>query len=552
MGQTANFSPLISFAESPLDETLTDGHATPPSDVDGFRWASNHTEEFLFGSDGDLDELTLNYRVFATLIHTLIFCFGFVGNIVLIVVANKAKTLQTPTYSYLVSLAYADLLVIVTAVPEAIVFHNIGKQWLLGPAGCSIFIFLNFLGINAGSLSILAFTIERYIAICRPLLAQTLCTQDRTRKVIKLMWLFTILYCSPWFGLTEVRSDELHPETEQCEFRLSKELYIIVFGADLILFYLVPLTVAVVVYWKIGGILYRSIKVFRRDETLSLRTKCSSLESTGSCATTIMGRRNGGGGGGEGEGGGGGGCGGGGLGGGGCGGGSGSGGGAGSKTSHSPLLGLQVPMTTNHSGSYLEQPPVTWSTRSRVQVLRMLMVIVILFAVAWLPFRGLLVYNTFVEEPWLDIWYLFFAKTLIYCNSAMNPFIYNIMSRRFRLAVCQTFCGKPEKPLLQRRKLRRPPPFAWDATHHHHNYQTYHRHQAFTRKANHRNGVAAHQQLNRVASCHKTSRSSSPGPSTARSPILNQELDLFHCHYVAHVDLIGYDAYDDEGPSQCE
>ena len=65
----------------------------------------------------------------------------------------------------------------------------------------------------------------------------------------------------------------------------------------------------------------------------------------------------------------------------------------------------------------------------------MLIVVVILFAVCWLPFRGLLVYNSLVRVPWLDLWYLFFAKTLIYVNSAINPFLYNVMSKRFRDAV---------------------------------------------------------------------------------------------------------------------
>jgi thyrotropin-releasing hormone receptor len=72
----------------------------------------------------------------------------------------------------------------------------------------------------------------------------------------------------------------------------------------------------------------------------------------------------------------------------------------------------------------------------------MLIVIVVLFAVAWLPFRGLLVHNAFVNEPWLDIWYVLFAKTLIYANSAMNPYLYNAMSRRFRLAVYRTLWGR--------------------------------------------------------------------------------------------------------------
>lgn len=50
-----------------------------------------------------------------------------------------------------VSLAFADLLVIVTVVPEAIMYH-VYECWLMGPTGCAIFIYLNFVSINVGSL----------------------------------------------------------------------------------------------------------------------------------------------------------------------------------------------------------------------------------------------------------------------------------------------------------------------------------------------------------------------------------------------------------------
>ena len=51
-----------------------------------------------------------------------------------------------------VSLAVADLLVLISAVPEAVVSHHIGKRWIAGHVACSVFVFANFLGINAGSM----------------------------------------------------------------------------------------------------------------------------------------------------------------------------------------------------------------------------------------------------------------------------------------------------------------------------------------------------------------------------------------------------------------
>ncbi len=50
----------------------------------------------------------------------------------------------------------------------------------------------------------------------------------------------------------------------------------------------------------------------------------------------------------------------------------------------------------------------------------MLACVNVIFATLWVPYRGLLVYNSFatiMEQPaFMDLWYLMFAKTCIYMN----------------------------------------------------------------------------------------------------------------------------------------
>ena len=75
--------------------------------------------------------------------------------------------------------------------------------------------------------------------------------------------------------------------------------------------------------------------------------------------------------------------------------------------------------------------------------------VVFLFAVTWIPYRGLLVYNSFVKEPAWDRVYLFFAKTCVYFNCAMNPYLYNLSSRRFRSSVYLTLC-RPKSEHIDR------------------------------------------------------------------------------------------------------
>lgn len=75
----------------------------------------------------------------------------------------------------------------------------------------------------------------------------------------------------------------------------------------------------------------------------------------------------------------------------------------------------------------------------------MLAVVVILFALLWMPYRTLVLINSFVSTPYLDAWFLLFCRTCIYANSAINPVIYNAMSQKFRSAFRGLYrCQQPE------------------------------------------------------------------------------------------------------------
>lgn len=68
------------------------------------------------------------------------------------------------------------------------------------------------------------------------------------------------------------------------------------------------------------------------------------------------------------------------------------------------------------------------------KVTKMLAVVVVLFALLWMPYRTLVVVNSFMDPPYLNIWFLLFCRMCIYLNSAINPIIYNLMSQKFRAA----------------------------------------------------------------------------------------------------------------------
>ena len=109
---------------------------------------------------------------------------------------------------------------------EVLSYHLLGNRWVWGSVGCSLIIYCQFVAMNASALSLLAFTVERYIAICHPMKAQVcyyfsllsgyndtlnltikyVCTMGRARRIISCCWLFCLCYSSPWLFWTQIKS----------------------------------------------------------------------------------------------------------------------------------------------------------------------------------------------------------------------------------------------------------------------------------------------------------------------------------------------------------
>lgn len=208
------------------------------------------------------------YQGVAVTLSAVVFTVGFVGNVLVVIVIARTRSMHTTTNCYLLSLAVADCLVLLAAtlpaVPET--FFRI-DEWPFGRALCSILIYAQYVGIDASSLSITAFTIERYIAICHPIRAQTMCTVSRAKKIIGCLWIFTVLYCGPWLGLTDLNVTLLSDGSyiTKCQFRLERSSYLTLYMFDLVVFYILPFLISTVLYCLIGRILVLTSLRHARD-----------------------------------------------------------------------------------------------------------------------------------------------------------------------------------------------------------------------------------------------------------------------------------------------
>lgn len=231
-------------------------------DGNNLTFYENSTGESLLPADGLSHELNYStlYRVISLIINIILFLVGIVGNILVVIVVIRTRTMRTPTNCYLMSLAVADCLVLLSATLPAIpeTFYQI-NEWPFGRVMCSLLVFLQYLGVDTSALSITAFTMERYIAICHPLRSQTMCTVKRAKRIIAGIWIFGILYCSPWLGLTVLLQDRRGKTVvDICRVRLKREQYAAYYMTDLILFYIFPLLIAAVLYGLIARILFKT------------------------------------------------------------------------------------------------------------------------------------------------------------------------------------------------------------------------------------------------------------------------------------------------------
>lgn len=109
------------------------------------------------------------------------------------------------------------------------------------------------------------------------------------------------------------------------------------------------------------------------------------------------------------------------------------------KTHFQKTMSFQYLQTGNTSFNYLGIVVVVFFF---TQVVRMLIVIVVLFGTLWLPYRIVVVYNSFQDGllQFKDSWFWLFCRTMVFINSAINPVIYNMLSVKFRRAFRDIVC----------------------------------------------------------------------------------------------------------------
>lgn len=229
-----------------------------------------------------------------TLVYLAIFIIGVIGNVCncLVIADSRNRYMKTATNYYLFSLSVSDLLLLIFGLP-----HDLVNLWHPLP-----YLFNEFVCISRGWISeastyasvlvIVAFTVERYLAICHPLRAHTLSRLSRSIKMIILIWLVAsscALVVVMQFGIQTIIVNDDTPATSlqsniapaaalEQQARISEPLTVVdqestsnhtvktraiaqcttvalnetIFELSVLIFFIIPMAVITILYVKLG------------------------------------------------------------------------------------------------------------------------------------------------------------------------------------------------------------------------------------------------------------------------------------------------------------
>ncbi|PVD20029.1 hypothetical protein C0Q70_20523 [Pomacea canaliculata] len=139
---------------------------------------------------------------------SVVIALGLVGNTLAVIVLTR-RTMHTSTNCFLTALAIWDSVVLLITL-VLICLSELSSQFF-SEALPYVIVYLYPVGLVAQTATVwltVSFTVERYIAVCHPLKAASMCTIQRARIVIVVISIVSVLYNVPrWFEYTLLQQE---------------------------------------------------------------------------------------------------------------------------------------------------------------------------------------------------------------------------------------------------------------------------------------------------------------------------------------------------------
>ena len=130
------------------------------------------------------------------MILCLIIVLVILGNTLVIVAICTNSKLRTVTNYLVVSLAVADLTLGIVVLPFSATLEVFGL-WVFGRQMCSIWLATDVWMCTASILNLCAISLDRYIAVTKPMRYSSIITSRKGKLLIAGVWLVSFLICLP-------------------------------------------------------------------------------------------------------------------------------------------------------------------------------------------------------------------------------------------------------------------------------------------------------------------------------------------------------------------
>ncbi|XP_041969826.1 orexin receptor type 1-like [Aricia agestis] len=369
------------------------GYNSTEDDCVGDREYCNMTREEYFEM---LDDYIYPQKFEWVLIgtHAIVFVIGLIGNALVCIAVYRNHSMRTVTNYFIVNLAVADFMVILICLPPTVLW-DVTETWFFGEAMCRIVLYFQSVSVTVSVLTLTFISIDRWYAICFPLKFKS--TTSRAKTAIFIIWIISLLFNIPELVVLEVKTrDDLRfnaPYLMQCTPTWSYESDLKWHIIKALFLYTLPLFLMMIAYCQIVRVLWRS-------DNIPGHTESHKLCQTGQTNWLAANRRT------------------------------------------TPSI---------HANASTEG-----QLRSRRKAAKMLVAVVVMFAVCYFPVHLLsvlrVVYALRQSEVMTCISLI--SHVMCYANSAVNPLIYNFMSGKFRrefhrsyfkCLCCCHCCAPPEQ-----------------------------------------------------------------------------------------------------------